>query len=130
MNRFFHIIILRSFIITAVDAHVKLIYRNNHYNHRFGVLCADEGFEKMLNNGERCFGFTACFFVCLFFSLCVFLVVKHLCCLFELLILDQTQLFEINCFVCDITQQIKGVFLSYSQEQRGICSTHAISRLL
>lgn len=28
--------------------HVRLIYRNNHYNARFGALCADEAFEKLL----------------------------------------------------------------------------------
>jgi hypothetical protein len=27
---------------------VRLIYRNNHYNKRFGVFCADEKFERLL----------------------------------------------------------------------------------
>lgn len=34
----------------AKNLNVKLIYRNNHLNSRFGALCADENFEKLLLN--------------------------------------------------------------------------------
>lgn len=33
--------------------HVRLIYRNNHYNGRYGALCADEKFEKLLTNDKN-----------------------------------------------------------------------------
>jgi hypothetical protein len=33
----------------ANDSGVRLIYRNNHHNQRFGVICADEQFEGLLN---------------------------------------------------------------------------------
>jgi hypothetical protein len=34
----------------AIDLDVRLIYRTNHYNSRFGVLCADKQFEVLLIN--------------------------------------------------------------------------------
>jgi hypothetical protein len=36
---------LRSY---AVESGVRVIYRNNHYNNRFGALCADLNFEKIV----------------------------------------------------------------------------------
>jgi hypothetical protein len=33
----------------AKEYHVKLIYRNNYYNARFGTICADSDVEKMFN---------------------------------------------------------------------------------
>ena len=31
----------------------RLIYRNNHYNRRFGALCADKIFEENLRNKTK-----------------------------------------------------------------------------
>lgn len=36
----------------AKEYNVRLIYRNNHYNKRFGALCADANIERMIN-GSR-----------------------------------------------------------------------------
>lgn len=35
--------------VKAIEYDVRLIYRNNHHNRRFGTLCADEKFERLLN---------------------------------------------------------------------------------
>ena len=34
------------------ESKVRLIYRNNQYNSRFGALCADEEFERLLQNTQ------------------------------------------------------------------------------
>ena len=31
---------------------VRMIYRNNHYNARFGTICADEKFQNLLNGTD------------------------------------------------------------------------------
>lgn len=45
---------LTKFILTensnfAEEFNVRIVYRNNHYNSRFGVMCADKKFETLLN---------------------------------------------------------------------------------
>ena len=39
----------RDVLWYANEYHVKLIYRNNYYNARFGTVCADSYVEKMFN---------------------------------------------------------------------------------
>lgn len=39
---------LRSLSQEAESRSIRLIYRNNHVNRRFGALCADEAFESLL----------------------------------------------------------------------------------
>jgi hypothetical protein len=36
----------------ALNNNIRVIYRNNHFNKRFGVYCADEKFEKMIDGSN------------------------------------------------------------------------------
>lgn len=40
--------------MVAKGQHVRLIYRNNHFNRRYGALCADEQFEVLLHSLGTC----------------------------------------------------------------------------
>lgn len=40
--------ILKELRTYATESGVRVIYRNNHYNNRFGALCADLNFEKIV----------------------------------------------------------------------------------